>query len=377
MASFRSIDSDIWQHPAFRKAAMHVREVFLYLFSCAADDEGRFRADPEDILEAAFSRRHPVTEADIEGALEYLAETRLILRYGEHGEYGFLLGWYEHQYIKKDRRSPSTLPEPPIAFASWQAADDVRERYAKAVGCPAARARYHDAIAWAANENGRVIGLVPACHQPATRPVPQCYPEVEVEVEVEREGTPYGLNGFPRPADPEPIGPSPEPSPKPVVSHTRAKTDRDLTYEACLGVFDIAPSDLDGKQWATYAKAMNKLVAQTGLEPLQYWAETEAQTGLRDLGNGARPESKVPQVVRREITAQSWADEFAKRRAPPSGHFILRHDGVKLYERDWDENARCFVAQYRKARMWDDERGMATNDKRHPSQQAGAQPTGS
>lgn len=370
MASFRSIDSDIWQHAAFRKASMTVREVFLFLFSCAADDEGRFLADPETILEAAFSRRHPVTEQDIAEALDYLAKAELVLLYGEASEYGFLCGWYEHQYIQRDRRTLSTLPEPPVAIASWRAADVAREQCARALKRPLQQVRYHDAIALATHREATDTVALTECQPSVNAPLTECYPEGKGR-EWKVLHTP---NGFAAPADPPPAE---QPSDDPPTKPTHTKTDRDLAFEACLGVFDVAPSDLDGKAWATYAKAMNKLVAQTGLEPLQYWAETEAQSGLRSLGNGAKPEAKVPQVVRREITAQSWADEFAKRREPPTGRFILRHDGVKLYERDWDENARCFVAQYRKARMWDDERGMATNDKRHPSQQAGSQQAGS
>jgi len=174
-------------------------------------------------------------------------------------------------------------------------------------------------------------------------------------------------NGFAAPADPPPAE---QPSGDPPPKQTRTKTDRDIAFEACLGVFDVAPSDLDNKAWATYAKAMNRLVGDSCLEEIQYWAETATADGPRALGTGGKPERVVPAAVRKDITANGWQASFARaRRASPTGRFVLRHDGVRLGERDWDENTRCMVTQYAKAGMWDEERGMATNDKRHPSRQ--------
>ena len=148
MARFRTIDPKLWQHPFFRKQSWYVRDVFLFLFSAHADDEGRFVADAFAILEGAFSRNHPVTEADVEEALAALDNSKLTLRYGTDSEYGFLVGWYEHQYIEKARRSESSLPPPPVSICSWEAADQAKVNYQEATGRKAQGVYYSDAVRW-------------------------------------------------------------------------------------------------------------------------------------------------------------------------------------------------------------------------------------
>lgn len=130
MARFRSIDSDVWRHPDFRRAGHVGREVYLYLISSGADDEGRFIADPELILEAVFPQRDAVQIGEVEEALRYLAEVGLILLYavGRVG-YGFLTGWYEHQRIDKRYREESSLPAPPANICSWDQVDLIRVEY--------------------------------------------------------------------------------------------------------------------------------------------------------------------------------------------------------------------------------------------------------
>ena len=148
MARFRTIDPKVWQHPFFRKQPWYVRDVFLFLFSSHADDEGRFVADAFAILEGAFSRNHPVTEEDVEEALSALDNSKLTLRYGADSEYGFLVGWYEHQYIEKARRSESSLPPPPVQICSWEAADQAKANYQEATGRKAQGVYYSDAVRW-------------------------------------------------------------------------------------------------------------------------------------------------------------------------------------------------------------------------------------
>jgi hypothetical protein len=78
MARLRSIDPEVWKHPAFLRAPWHCREVFMYLFSCAADDEGRFLWDPLAILEGAFPRAYPVSEDDVIADLDALKNCGLV-----------------------------------------------------------------------------------------------------------------------------------------------------------------------------------------------------------------------------------------------------------------------------------------------------------
>jgi len=143
MARFRTIDPKLWQHPFFRKQPWYVRDVFIFLFSSHADDEGRFVADSFAILEGAFSRNHPVTEDDVEQALAALEEGQLIIRYDD---YGFLLGWYEHQFIDRRYRQPSSLPPPPVAVNSWDTAEAVRREYAKKYNYAFGRVPFYAAL---------------------------------------------------------------------------------------------------------------------------------------------------------------------------------------------------------------------------------------
>lgn len=151
LARYRTIESDIWQHPYLRRTDWWTRDVFLFLFSSWADDEGRFEADTFAILEGAFSRNHPVTEEQIAQSLNALQTSGLLLLYGNDVRYGFLTGWYEHQYIQSDRREPSSLPPPPVEANSWSIIDGIRTEYSKAMGKdPDARRspHYRDAINW-------------------------------------------------------------------------------------------------------------------------------------------------------------------------------------------------------------------------------------
>jgi len=190
VAKQRTIDPRIWQHKAFLRSPWHCRDVFFYLFSAACDDEGRFDWDPLAILEGAFPRAYPVTEDDVIADLQHLVNEGLALRYGDADEYGFLCGWFEHQYIQADRRTPSSLPEPPVRVPSWAAADGVRDACAKHLGRGLKQVTYHDAIDWLTGRERSVNGSLT-----------ERSPEVEVEGEVEGEVESKGNDSSPRPAD--------------------------------------------------------------------------------------------------------------------------------------------------------------------------------
>jgi hypothetical protein len=358
VAKQRTIDPRIWQHKAFLRSPWHCRDVFFYLFSAACDDEGRFDWDPLAILEGAFPRAYPVTEDDVIADLQHLVNEGLALRYGDADACGFLCGWFEHQYIQADRRTPSSLPEPPVRVPSWAVADGVRDACAKHLGRGLKQVTYHDAIDWLTGRERSVNGALT-----------KRSPEVEVEVEVEREVTdsapPAGA------ADAEDVfalAPPPEPEPK----GTRAKTDRDHAYEACLAACGVEPASLDKSAWAKYAKAMNAVVKAHSLEEVTAWAEHAAADGGRVLGTGAAPEIKVPALVRRELTADTWAGTFAAARtkAKHNGQRFIEHSvNGRIYERDWTDDMHGTVALYTSQGLWDDERGMTTIDPRHPSRQ--------
>jgi hypothetical protein len=142
MAKRRSLDPELFAHPAYRRADFVQRELWVGLI-VNADDEGRLRADPLTLAETIFSPlRHQVTEELIAEALSFWREQGWLLCY--NGNCVFLTGWYEHQYIAKDRRDPSALPAPPCAVNSWVVADTIFAWYAAREG--ARKTHYQTAL---------------------------------------------------------------------------------------------------------------------------------------------------------------------------------------------------------------------------------------
>lgn len=152
MADRRSIEPGMLAHPLFRRASLVAREVWLGLI-LMADDEGRVRLDVIALAEAIFSPlTHKVTTKKVQEALDFWGSAHeadklpWLVVYGE-GAYGFLSGWYEHQYIRPGerekpgerdgrpgQREESSLPAPPVPVNSWQAADAVYRWYCRAQG---------------------------------------------------------------------------------------------------------------------------------------------------------------------------------------------------------------------------------------------------
>ena len=144
----RTMSDGAFRHRVIRRADLHVGVLYRYLIAGAADDEGRFVADAWSLLEEAFSRTHEITEQQVEDALQYLNDEGLILLYEPNGKrYGWLTGWFEHQYIQRSRES--SIPAPPVPIASWQDAQMAREAYAEEheIG-NTQQVRYDEALAW-------------------------------------------------------------------------------------------------------------------------------------------------------------------------------------------------------------------------------------
>ena len=128
----RKVEAGVFHHPSFRRASYVARELYLGLIICVADDEGRFLADPLHLLEQCFSRSHDATEQEITSALSWWADEGMIVLYDK---YGFLSGWFEHQYIDKRVREESTFPEAPgSGIRSWSQAEEVASRYREVAG---------------------------------------------------------------------------------------------------------------------------------------------------------------------------------------------------------------------------------------------------
>lgn len=185
MARSRTIEATVWQHPLFRRQPWFVRECFLFLFSAWADDEGRFHYDAISILEEAFPRSYPVTEADIELALQVLSENGIILSYGDKGQYGWLTGWYEHQYIDPKKRSESALPAPPVLTNSWSKVDAIKAEYCAATGKSARSTRGVNALRWHGAEP--LTNRARTVHEPCTVEALDSDSDVDVDVDVDSD----------------------------------------------------------------------------------------------------------------------------------------------------------------------------------------------
>ena len=162
MGRLRYIEPELWQNAELRRLGHLDRLVFVYLFSAHADDEGRFRWDPQSILEAMFSRTAPETADDVAESLKRLQSagrssgtSGLVLRYGTRGAFGFLTGWFEHQSMHKNVRNESTLPRPPVEVATWADADILRSRYAEYREKKTQDVSYKQSIRWYAQSRAK------------------------------------------------------------------------------------------------------------------------------------------------------------------------------------------------------------------------------
>jgi len=215
MARYRTLDADLWKHRDIRRAPLRVGWLYAYLITAEADDEGRFVADAWTLAEDCFSSAHGVGEEEVEAGLRFLDECGLVLLYdADDIRYGFLTGWYEHQYIQRDRRASSALPPPPCPVASWQEADEVRQECADERGFDIRKITYQESLRWNQQrgyqvDNERVTGRQLKGHiglQIGNHRITNGYPEGEVEGEGEGEGKNDSLSGASDEAPP------PEPS---------------------------------------------------------------------------------------------------------------------------------------------------------------------
>lgn len=127
----RTVDPALFSKGEFRRANYVQRELWIGLIVTCCDDEGRFEADPLTICERLFSRAHRVSEKQVKDALDYWKKSGWLLLYCDD-EYGFLTGWYEHQYIRTPE--PSSLPQPPCKINSWAVVKQVKEWYRREHG---------------------------------------------------------------------------------------------------------------------------------------------------------------------------------------------------------------------------------------------------
>lgn len=368
----RTIDPQLYQKAEFRRASYVQREVWIGVITTCCDDEGRFEADPWNLCELIFSRAHDATESSVTEALQYWCSCGWLLLY-EDGKYGFLTGWYEHQYIKTPE--PSSYPAPPVEINSWRAVKHIKEWHkAERGGSENTHFRtvireYEQSVA----TDGEL-----STHLLHTKSVAS-----EVQNGIERNRTEGEENPteekqqrLPASGAAEPPKPAVKPVTKPP-SAPRLDTPSQQAANACLALWSLTHADLTGPQAGKYYAAMNKLIEGLagGAEELQAWAEAEAVNGQRALGAGAKPEAAIPAAVRKEVTAKGWQQSFAAARqaTPTPGQRFIRHqDGSIQYEREWEPEQKNSIRIAVMAGTWDEKLGIDRNAPWHPDYGNGA-----
>jgi hypothetical protein len=222
VARFRAVEPGLWDHPVLRRGGFVARDLYIYLFGHCADDDGRFRVDAYTLLDGCFSRDDPVTTQQVADAIAYLAENGLLLMYGNGDQYGFLTGWYEHQF-RLDSVTPSRLPEPPCEINTWEQVERVRRMYSEQQGKQITRAQVAIALRWYCQtqkqgcseleqaSNKVVFAEQARSEQKQPRLVPKQPLEVEVEVEVEVTSTALLSEAAAPDAKPTPAAPKVRP----------------------------------------------------------------------------------------------------------------------------------------------------------------------
>jgi hypothetical protein len=113
MNRFRTLKPEFWRHRMHGRISESSSLLAVALI-WLADDDGRFIAEPDEIIMELFPLRKPVQP--IEHSLSELAKVRFVELYtgninGEKRAIGFIPGFLRHQRI--NRPTPSRLPAPP------------------------------------------------------------------------------------------------------------------------------------------------------------------------------------------------------------------------------------------------------------------------
>jgi hypothetical protein len=383
VAKHRSLDDDFWKDPKLRKEPLHLRVLLAGLITEAADDEGRFKVEPYGWLESYFSRHDPVTEDDIAAAWTRICELGVAVAYGD-GQYGFLTAWFRRQLVQNPR--PSTLPEPPpidgtVTTRSMMGV--VYDLCLKTHTGKQSKTWLTVAAHWWASlqpeERLKLVGGKPEEVTSEEQYAKVTYSKILSRLGRDVTGRERKDNDSARSAtrarreSPGSSGKKPEDPFVDAPTEEKPKNPRVLALESCLAAFGLTPADLPGDRYGSYAKAMNKLIESTSIEELQSWADHAVAEGGRALGTGAKPEVKVPKIVRAEVTAATWQQTFAAAKVAQKTkdqRFIDHSVNGRIYECDWTEDMHGTVALYASQGLWDEERGMTTIDPRHPSRQS-------
>lgn len=115
MAKIRTLKSEFFRNANISRAGRTAKLLAAGLVLTVADDEGRFRAAPDQIRGEVFTHDE-VTTDEVQAALGALADESVdfIRLYTVNNRpYGCMPGWKEHQRVPPSRFVKSKLPAPP------------------------------------------------------------------------------------------------------------------------------------------------------------------------------------------------------------------------------------------------------------------------
>jgi hypothetical protein len=111
MARIRTIKPELHSSPSLSRCSIGARYLFVGLFTLA-DDAGRTRDLPKQILGNLFPLDEDVTVEMVVGWLDELEKVDCIRRYStDDSNFIYLPNWRSHQVISKP--TPSRIPDPP------------------------------------------------------------------------------------------------------------------------------------------------------------------------------------------------------------------------------------------------------------------------
>jgi|SRR5579859_1560389 len=113
MAKIRSLKGEYFRNAGISRGGIVAKVLGAGLITAVADDEGRFKAEP-DYLRGEIFTHDSVTAEEVKYGLEKLHAIDFIRLYSVHGRvFGCITMWKEHQPVPPSRFKESKLPPPP------------------------------------------------------------------------------------------------------------------------------------------------------------------------------------------------------------------------------------------------------------------------
>ena len=113
MAKIRSLKGEFFRNAGVSRGGLLTKTLAAGLICAVADDDGRFKAELDDLKGEIFTH-DAVTVEQVDEGLQMLATEDFIRLYRDHGRtFGAVVNWKSHQPVPPSRYIASVLPAPP------------------------------------------------------------------------------------------------------------------------------------------------------------------------------------------------------------------------------------------------------------------------